>query len=123
MIHRLFQNFLFLDFNVNSQVMVAYFNIVANPQHSLTEHTCLRQLGQITNFVILPLKELLRLTHDKFLWSILNSRKSILIKLLFVCVWVILSMQFDQFESSDVLSVSNTYTNSVTKYILSVSNA
>ena len=32
-------------------------------------------------------------------------------------------MQFNQFESSDVLSVSNTYTNSVTKCILSVSNA
>ena len=79
--------------------------------------------NQFCHFLLHPLKDLSRLIHDKFLWSILNSRKSILIKLLCVCVCVILSMQFNQFESSDVLSVSNTYTNSVTKCILSVSNA
>ena len=50
---------------------------------------------------------------------------SILIKLLFVCVHACHTFQYNltNFESSDILSVSNTYTNFAAKDILSVSNA
>ena len=55
-----------------------------------------------------------------------NPLLSILIKLLFVCVRVCVCHTFQynltNFESSDILSVSNTYTNGATKDILSMSN-
>ena len=59
-----------------------------------------------------------------FLRFLTNSTTSILIKLLFVCVHVCHTFQYNltNFESFDILSVNNTYTNGVTKDILSMSN-
>ena len=60
-----------------------------------------------------------------FLRFLTNSTTSILIKLLFVCVHVCHTFQYNltNFESSDILSVSNTSTNGADKDILSVSTA